>query len=544
MHREKTQEAPCLHRNGLSSAAQGVPSTPASLDARSQEAINIADIREFLEQNDQDSSFADLIALHTKVSEFAAILKEDSPTLSSNWSSPVYSKQQILPQIGLQDAVRMLASLTEHSTKVQGNRVALLNSLKSSHSLDWMPSKVLNEGLFRRLLSQPSTLHKRQKDEVFDVDKSVNGSFKHDEAQRTGSALKPRKDLSIGKSRTHKYSDMSISKLRYYDEYVDIKMGKVGLPMYVDFHDMLLQCAHAVGLNDINSAKAVACKVKQQTSACGSSAERLAHCFVKALYARFAGIDVAHGKVSLLAHVVPHYSILPYHTDVIFAALEENGRRLANYAASFKVPFHFTPLVRTRGILCLKNFVSLKRPPGEVLVIIATCFFRFIMDDILNPWSMRLQAFKEMHDFRPDVFIQGVVSGAYSNPFYSSRFKEGLFHFACIFDLLDTFIGRDNQDRLVFESEVLGKAILNVVACEGLLVSGRVEKYKQWQALLEEAGMRQPALNANIVHQVEGLLKNCHRDYMVAEDRQYLLLGWKGRTLYALSTWKSSGSSW
>ncbi|MCO5568620.1 hypothetical protein L7F22_022319 [Adiantum nelumboides] len=584
--------------------------------------MNSANIREFLEQNDQDvslSSFTDLIALHTKVSEFATILKEDSPTLSSNWSSPVYSKQQILPQIGLQDKVRMLASLTEHSTEVQGNRVAVLNSLKSSHSLDWMPSKVLDVGLFRRLLSQPSTLHKRQKDEVSDVDKSVNGSFKHHEAQRTGSALKPRQDLSISKSRTHKYSVMSFSKLRFYDEYVDMKMGKVGLPMYVDFHDMLLQCAYAVGLNDINSAKAVACKVKQQTSACGSAAERLAHYFVKALYARFAGtgwslytghlnqprlsytqivkailkilsscpltqasylfvneaiMRVAKGasslvivdhqmtgiqypslfeklaalpggppKVSLLALVVPHYSILPYHRDAIFAELEENGRRLTKYAAAFKVPFHFTPWVGTRNMICLENFVSLKRPPGEVLVIICTCFFRFIMDDILDRRPMRLQALKVLHDLCPDVFIHGVVSGAYGNPFYSSRFKEGLFHFACIFDLLDTFIGRDNQDRLVFESEVLGKAILNVVACEDLLVSGRVEKYKQWQALLEEGGMRQLALNANTVHQVEGLLKNCHKEYMVAEDRQYLLLGWKGRTLYGLSTWKSSGSS-
>ncbi|MCO5593593.1 hypothetical protein L7F22_047608 [Adiantum nelumboides] len=171
------------------------------------------------------------------------------------------------------------------------------------------------------------------------------------------------------------------------------------------------------------------------------------------------------------------------------------------------------------------------------MVIISTYFFQSIMDDILDPRPMRVQV---LHDFCPDVVIHGVVSGAYSNPFYSSHFKEGLFHFACIFDLLDTFIGRDNQDRLVFESEVLGKAILNVVACE---VSGHVEKYKHWQAFFEEAGMRQLALNANTVHQVEGLLKNCHKEYMVAEDRQYLLLGWKGRTLYALSTWKSSSSS-
>ncbi|MCO5604233.1 hypothetical protein L7F22_058396 [Adiantum nelumboides] len=413
---------------------------------------------------------------------------------------------------------------------------------------------------------------------------------------------------------------MSISKLRFYDEYVDMKMGKVGLPMYVDFHDMLLQCAYAVGLNDINSAKAVACKVKQQTSAWGSAAERLAHYFVKALYARFAGtgwslykghlnqprpsftqimnaklkilssclltqasyvfvneeiLRVAKGasslvifdhqitgiqypslfeklaalpggppKVSLTAHICPDYSLMPAQMDVIFAALEKKCRRLAKYAAAFNVPFHVTPWVCTQVVVGgIWNFVSLKRPPGEVLVVISTCFLRLVMDEILDPQPLRLLALKDIRDCCPDVFIQGVVSGAYSTPFYSTRFKEGLFHFACIFDLLDAFIGRDDQDRLVFESEVLGKAILNVVACEGLIVSGRVEKYKQWQGLLEEAGMRQLALNANTVHQVEGLLKNCHKEYMVAEDRQYLLLGWKGRTLYALSTWKSSGSS-
>ncbi|MCO5614720.1 hypothetical protein L7F22_069004 [Adiantum nelumboides] len=118
----------------------------------------------------------------------------------------------------------------------------------------------------------------------------------------------------------------------------------------------------------------------------------------------------------------------------------------------------------------IQNFVSLKRPPGEVLVVISTCFLQLVISEILDPRPIRLQAFK---------------------------YKQ----------------------------------------CEGLLVSGRIEKYKQWQGRLAEVGMQQLALNANTVHQVEGLLKNCHKEYMEAKDRQYLLLGWKGRTLYALSTW-------
>ncbi|MCO5588887.1 hypothetical protein L7F22_042848 [Adiantum nelumboides] len=593
--------------------AQSTPATP------SQKAI--AQIQDLLEQDDQDaslSSFGDLIAFRSKASEFAAILKEDSPALNWSWNSPVDNKRQTLQQAELQDHMSILTSLTKCLPEVPRNRVLLLNSLKSSQSINCMPSKVLDVGLFRYLQSRPSTLIKGEKDEDSDVEKNVIESSKHDEAQKAGSVLKPRKDLRIGKPRLHKYTDMSSNKRSYYDECAGVKIGKAGFPMHIDLNDMLLQCAYAVGLNDTTAAKAVACKVKQQTSPYGSAAERLAHYFVKALYARFAGTGwslytghlsqprpsptqilestmkyisscpftkashlfanetvlgvakrastlhiIEHQmtglqypslfkqlaalpggppKVKLVGLVVPHYSMLPAQTEVLYSSLEEIGRRLAKCAALFKVPFHFTAWVGTRGMWRLQDFVSSKRPPEEVFVFISTSFLRFVMDDILDPRPVRLKSFKMLCDVRPDVFIQGVVSGAYSTPFYSTRFKEALFHFACVFDVLETFIERNNSDRVVFESEVLGKAILNVVACEGLLVSGRVEKYKQWQAALEEAGMQQLSLNANTVHQVEGLLKSWHKDYIVTEDRQYLLLGWKGRILYALATWKSSES--
>ncbi|KAI5062256.1 hypothetical protein GOP47_0022795 [Adiantum capillus-veneris] len=261
------------------------------------------------------------------------------------------------------------------------------------------------------------------------------------------------------------------------------------------------------------------------------------------LFKNLAALPGGPPKVSLIGHMVQHYSMLPFPNDVIFAALEESGQRLAKCAALFKVPFQFIPWVGTEWNTHLQNLVSPKRPPGEVFVAISSCFLRFVMDDISNPFPTRLKNFKKLCDALPDVLIHGVVSGAYNSPFYSARFKEALFHFACIFDVLDTFIGRNSRDRLVFESEILGKAILNVVACEGLQVSGRVKKYKQWQASLVEAGMQQLSLNAETMHQVEGLLKNWHKDYMIVEDCQCLLLGWRGRTLYALSAWKSPGSS-
>lgn len=230
--------------------------------------------------------------------------------------------------------------------------------------------------------------------------------------------------------------------------------------------------------------------------------------------------------------------MLPAQRDVFYEELEKIGHQLSKYAAFFGVPFRFTPWVGMRETIRLQDFVSPERNPDEVLVSISASFVRFVMDDMLDPRPVRIRNLKMLHDMHPDVYIQGIITGSYGTPFYSTRFKEALFHFSSIYDLLDTFIDRESAVRVIFESEVLGKAILNVVACEGLSVLGRVDTYTQWQATTEEVGMQQLPIDGEIRGKVEDVLKNWHKEYTIAEDRQYLLMGWKGRILYAMSTWK------
>ena len=52
----------------------------------------------------------------------------------------------------------------------------------------------------------------------------------------------------------------------------------------------------------------------------------------------------------------------------------------------------------------------------------------------------------------------------------------------------------------------MGKAILNIVACEGSEVVERVDKYKHWQAVTEEVGFKQLPLSEKIKKNVEIML--------------------------------------
>ncbi|KAJ6904443.1 scarecrow-like protein 33 [Populus alba x Populus x berolinensis] len=141
----------------------------------------------------------------------------------------------------------------------------------------------------------------------------------------------------------------------------------------------------------------------------------------------------------------------------------------------------------------------------------------------------------------PAVFIHGIVNGAYNSPFFVSRFREALFYFSSLFDMLETITAREDPERLVFEQEVFGKEILNVIACEGCDRIERPEKYKQWQARNVRAGLRQLPLKEGIVEKVREQVKSSHhKDFLMDQDGQWMLHGWKGRILFAISCWKSA----
>jgi len=216
--------------------------------------------------------------------------------------------------------------------------------------------------------------------------------------------------------------------------------------------------------------------------------------------------------------------------------VEETGRRLENYANTFKVPFEFNAIAQMWDTVQIED---LKIDRNEVLVVNSLFRLRNLLDETVVVESPRDTVLNLIRKMNPDVFIHGVVNGAYSAPFFITRFREALFHFSTLFDMLEANVPREVPERVLFERDIFGWEAMNVIACEGAERIERPETYKQWQMRIQRAGFRQLPVNREIFTTAKERVQALHhKDFVIDVDSQWLLQGWKGRIVYALSSWK------
>ncbi|KAL1361771.1 hypothetical protein AAHE18_03G028800 [Arachis hypogaea] len=216
--------------------------------------------------------------------------------------------------------------------------------------------------------------------------------------------------------------------------------------------------------------------------------------------------------------------------------LHETGRRLANYCERFKVPFEYNAIAsRNWETIQVEDF---KIESNEFLAVNCHKRFENLMDETIEVNSPRDAVLQLIKKINPDIFVQAIVNGSYNAPFFATRFREALFHFSAIYDMCDAVIPRDNEKRMKIEREIIGREVLNVVACEGFERIDRPETYKQWQARNTRAGFKQLPLNEELMAKFSAKLKEWyHKDFVFDEDGNWMLQGWKGRVLYASTCW-------
>ncbi|KAF6150339.1 hypothetical protein GIB67_034038 [Kingdonia uniflora] len=216
--------------------------------------------------------------------------------------------------------------------------------------------------------------------------------------------------------------------------------------------------------------------------------------------------------------------------------VEETGRRLANYAESFKVPFEFNAIAQNWETIQLEDF---KIDPDEILVVNCLYRFRNLLDETVVLDSPRNAVLNLIKKLNPSIFIHGIVNGAFSAPFFITRFRETLFHYSALFDMLEANVPREHPERLLIEQDLFGPEAMNVIACEGTERVERPETYKQWQVRNLRAGFVQCPLNQEIIKKARDWVRSSyHKDFVFDEDSQWMLQGWKGRIIYALSVWR------
>ncbi|CAN6340299.1 unnamed protein product [Urochloa humidicola] len=219
---------------------------------------------------------------------------------------------------------------------------------------------------------------------------------------------------------------------------------------------------------------------------------------------------------------------------------EQAGKRLADYANMFKVPFQYQGISSRYENVQIED---LNIEEDEVLIV--NCLYRMktLGDETVAMNSARDRVLKIMRRINPKVFILGVVNGSYSSPFFITRFKELLFHYSSVFDMFEANVPRDNKARKLLEGRVLAREAINIIACEGAERTERPETYKQWQARCLKAGFEQLPLDPAVFNRILDMKKGIyHEDFVIDEDSGWLLKGWKGRVMHALSTWKPNES--
>ncbi|XP_059430865.1 scarecrow-like protein 33 [Corylus avellana] len=223
-------------------------------------------------------------------------------------------------------------------------------------------------------------------------------------------------------------------------------------------------------------------------------------------------------------------------------SIEETGRRLAKYCERFDVPFEYHALASQNWETI--QIEDLKIDRNEVLVV--NCWYRFknvldeTVEETVEETSPRDAILNLIRRINPNIFVHSIINGSYGSPFFVTRFREALYHFSALYDIFDVTLPRvrENQERLMFEREFLGREAMNVLACEGLQRVERPETYKQWQVRTIRAGFRQLPLDREVMTLFKSKMMKCyHKDFVLDEDNHWMLQGWKGRIVYASSCW-------
>lgn len=216
--------------------------------------------------------------------------------------------------------------------------------------------------------------------------------------------------------------------------------------------------------------------------------------------------------------------------------VEETGRRLKSYCERFQVPFDYHVIAQKWETIKLED---LKIDRDEVTVVNSLYRMKNLPDDTAIDSSPRDTVLQLIKDINPDLFIHGIVNGTHNAPFFLTRFREALYHFSALFDMYDANIPSEDEARILFEREVFAMDAVNAIACEGIERVERPETYKQWQVRTRRAGFRKVPLDQELFTTVRNRVKTkYHPDFVVDEDSHWMLQGWKGRVLYALSFWK------
>ncbi|XP_062104370.1 DELLA protein RGL1-like [Humulus lupulus] len=215
-------------------------------------------------------------------------------------------------------------------------------------------------------------------------------------------------------------------------------------------------------------------------------------------------------------------------------AIEETGERLLRFAKSINIPLSFE-IVMVSDMSHLKEDHFELDSDEKVAV-----YSSYLLRSFLSEPDQLESLMKVVRNLNPCVMVVTEVEANHNSPAFVNRFIEALFFYGAYFDCFETFMKRDDENRMVCESLYFGTGIKNMVASEGKQRKIRHVTIDVWKAFLTRYGFKDVELSSSSLYQAKLILKkfSCEHSCTLDVKGKCLIVGWKGTSILSLSVWK------
>ncbi|KAI3726187.1 hypothetical protein L1987_65984 [Smallanthus sonchifolius] len=120
------------------------------------------------------------------------------------------------------------------------------------------------------------------------------------------------------------------------------------------------------------------------------------------------------------------------------------------------------------------------------------------------------------------------------------RVVEGLHYYSAVFDSIDTTftVGKISSEDRVRLEDMVGKEILNIVACEGLERVERHERIAKWVVRFSRARFKPVNIWLEAMEEARQVIEGCGLvGYKIVTHRPGLMICWHDRPIYSISAW-------
>ncbi|KAI4319838.1 hypothetical protein MLD38_033391 [Melastoma candidum] len=241
---------------------------------------------------------------------------------------------------------------------------------------------------------------------------------------------------------------------------------------------------------------------------------------------------------------------------------DEIGFRLGNFAKFRNVPFEFSVLGNDESS-CEEAHRNYEEPPlspgfrfdtlisqltsghiqikdDEALIINCQNWLRYLSDE---PDEVNFQDSTPRDEFleiirglNPRTLIVVDEDVDLSSPSLAERITTCFNYLWIPFDAFETFLSKDNQQRMDCESD-LGHKIDNVIACEGSQRIERPEVGAKLSQRMRNAGFSGVPFGDDTADEVKSLLDEHSSGWGMKREEDMLVLTWKGHSSVFATAW-------